>query len=111
MAKLHISDYELVYEGYIDKLAEEFMQMTTKREVLRLLQSLMTETELRYVARRLQIAQELVNRVQQRTIAAYMNVDIASVTFVSKALQQNRYQWLSPQSKSKFPQVETSIAW
>jgi len=79
-------------EELVTKLVDMLLLLKTGRELRHLLSSLLTPTELKQVAYRLEIASLLKQGYTQRKIMYTVGVAIATVNCVNKALQQGKYK-------------------
>jgi len=78
-------------EKAVKELVEALLNVDTDKDMLLLLQGLLTLGELKEIASRLQIVKMLKAGVPQREIASTLNVGIATVTKGSREIKRGRF--------------------
>ncbi|OGJ38289.1 MAG: hypothetical protein A2383_03455 [Candidatus Pacebacteria bacterium RIFOXYB1_FULL_39_46] len=79
-------------QRYIKELAEHFLKIKTRREVIAFLDGILSPQELVDISQRLQIVKQLKRGVSQREIATDLGVGIATVTRGSRELQKGKFK-------------------
>lgn len=75
---------------YFDELCEVLTGIQSRGDARLLLQDLLTPSERRSVAERVQLVKLLLREVPQREISARLKISIAKVTRGSRALKMSR---------------------
>ena len=87
-------DPEVQYDELVDKLVETLLTMKTKREVRHVLESVLSDTELAYAAKRLEIAVLLKQGLTQIQIAFQIGVAFATVESISRVIKLGKYKFI-----------------
>lgn len=77
---------------YLKELAEIFLRLKSKKEVIDFLKGLLTPKELEEIPKRLQIVKLLKRGVSQREIARKLKVSIATVSRGSNELKRGKFK-------------------
>ena len=76
----------------MEELAEVFLKLKSKEEVIEFLKGLLTPKELQEIPKRLQIVKLLKKGLPQREIAKKLKVSIATVSRGSNEIKRGRFR-------------------